>query len=356
MKLTTKDVTTKHKTFHQVSEIFPLMESHEFDRLCRDVAENGLRESIKVFQGEIIDGRNRYLACEKLGIEPHFEEWHGRGSLIGYVVSLNLHRRHLTDSQRAMVAAKVTEFRRGPKPKTSVVVKFDQKEIAQAFNTSARNMQRAGFVLKNGITEVVEAVEAGDITVRAACDIVTLPKTTQKRIISKGKKQIVQIAVNRRMKSIKPSNCLMCNKGKEVKQEDFLRFLYNAQQRFSKYSRFFSDIIEELENLEVSESIDDDYELIDNAIRLGYQTLSEIRKYTGFEPLLLEHYLRLRVEAKSLIIAEQGGKPDKARGSRKILYKLPEEKKVCDECYSLTDKYQKLSGKIICQECQKDKT
>src|SRR5262245_42823053 len=90
--------------FHPVANIFPLMEGTEFEALKADIAANGLREPIWTFDGQIVDGRNRYRACQELGIEPATCEWNGRGSLVKFVVSLNLHRRHLTSSQSAVVA------------------------------------------------------------------------------------------------------------------------------------------------------------------------------------------------------------------------------------------------------------
>jgi ParB-like chromosome segregation protein Spo0J len=80
------------------------MDEEQFDALVDDIKQNGLREAIWLHAGAIIDGRNRYLACQKLGIEPRFSTWDGKGSLTAFVMSLNLARRHLTKSQRAMVA------------------------------------------------------------------------------------------------------------------------------------------------------------------------------------------------------------------------------------------------------------
>jgi hypothetical protein len=96
--------------FHPICEIFPKMSDQEFLDLIQDIAENGQIETIKTYQGKIIDGRNRYLACERLNIEPKFIEWTGEGSLFSYVMSLNLHRRHLTASQKAVIGEEMLPF------------------------------------------------------------------------------------------------------------------------------------------------------------------------------------------------------------------------------------------------------
>lgn len=112
--------------FHPVAEIFPMMSAGEFVALKADIAENGLREPIWTYGELIIDGRNRFAACEALGVEPHFQEWNGKGSLVQFVVSLNLNRRHLTSSQKAVIAldiekylAKESKQRKGGRPAES---------------------------------------------------------------------------------------------------------------------------------------------------------------------------------------------------------------------------------------------
>lgn len=96
------------RPYHEVANIFPLMTGIDFDELKSDISANGLREAIWLHSdGRIIDGRNRHRACLETGVQPFFKTWNGDGSLVGFVISLNLHRRHLSSGQKAMVAVDI---------------------------------------------------------------------------------------------------------------------------------------------------------------------------------------------------------------------------------------------------------
>ena len=97
-----------NRKYHEVADIFPMMSGDEYDALKADIAQNGQREPIWLHpDGRIVDGRNRHRACVDLNIAPHFRTWDGTGSLVSLVVSLNLHRRHLTSGQKAIIAAEI---------------------------------------------------------------------------------------------------------------------------------------------------------------------------------------------------------------------------------------------------------
>jgi ParB-like chromosome segregation protein Spo0J len=95
---------------HPICEAFPRMSDDELRKLADDIAAHGLREPIWTYRGAVIDGGNRTRACEIAGVEPTTREWDGDGSLVAFVLSLNLHRRHLTAGQRAALAAELKPF------------------------------------------------------------------------------------------------------------------------------------------------------------------------------------------------------------------------------------------------------
>lgn len=95
-------------SFHPIAACFPLLAGKELEELKQDIRINGQFESIWVdTSGRIFDGRNRYVACKQLGIEPKFRQWRDDDPPASMIVGLNMHRRHLSASQRAMIAVKV---------------------------------------------------------------------------------------------------------------------------------------------------------------------------------------------------------------------------------------------------------
>lgn len=97
--------TTTRLEYHPAANLFPMMPEEEIAELAEDIKRNGQHTAIVLYQGKILDGRNRWEACAIAGVEPRMVTWTGPGSPTEYVLSLNIHRRHLTPSQRSMIAA-----------------------------------------------------------------------------------------------------------------------------------------------------------------------------------------------------------------------------------------------------------
>ena len=95
-------MTMRAFTYHPIAAIFPLLDEHKLAELTADIKANGLKQDITLYEGMILDGRNRYRACLQADVLPTFHAYAGDDP-VGHVLSLNLHRRHLTASQLAMV-------------------------------------------------------------------------------------------------------------------------------------------------------------------------------------------------------------------------------------------------------------
>src|SRR5262245_6875840 len=91
---------------HEVAALFPMLAEDELDELAADIAAHGLHEAIVLDpNGVLLDGRNRLEACRRAGVEPYFWTYTG-DDVAAFIVSTNIHRRHLTQGQRAMAIVK----------------------------------------------------------------------------------------------------------------------------------------------------------------------------------------------------------------------------------------------------------
>src|SRR6266700_8241439 len=91
---------------HEAANLFPMMNDVESQELAADIKSNGLREPVVLLDSKILDGRNRHAACllAQAKLATRVVE---TDDPIGYVLSLNLHRRQLNQSQRAMTGARI---------------------------------------------------------------------------------------------------------------------------------------------------------------------------------------------------------------------------------------------------------
>ncbi len=173
---------------HPLSEIFPAMEGAEFSALVEDIRAHGQVQPLVMYQGKILDGRNRSRACDRLGIKPKTTNYRGTDPL-GYVLSLNLSRRHLNESQRAMVAAKIATLGHGGSRGQDANLHLEKttKSAAKAVNVSERSAASARKVVEHATPALKKSVERGDIPVSTAAKLADAPAKTQKAAADGGK-------------------------------------------------------------------------------------------------------------------------------------------------------------------------
>jgi N6-adenosine-specific RNA methylase IME4 len=176
--------------FHPLANVFPLIEGAEFDELVADIKANGLNQCIELYEGKILDGRNRYRACLAAGVEPLAVQYRGDDP-VGYVISANLRRRHLDESQRAMVAAKLATLKLGDNQHSEGLPIGRGSEL---LNVGERTVARAREIQEFGAPELVDAVERGAVSVSAAADIATQPIEEQREIVARGERAILRAA------------------------------------------------------------------------------------------------------------------------------------------------------------------
>ena len=174
---------------HPIADIFPMMTGAAFDALCADIKAKGVRVPIVVHpDGRILDGRNRQRACDALGVVAPQETWAGAaGTEVSYVLSLNLARRHLDESQRAMVAARLATLGEGRPKVTASIEAITQPDAAGLLNVSRPSVQRARSVLATGTPDLIAAVDDGAIPVSQGSTLAKASIEKQARVVTRVK-------------------------------------------------------------------------------------------------------------------------------------------------------------------------
>lgn len=192
----------KTPPIHPAAELFPMLPRDELRALADDIKANGLREPVVMFQGKLLDGRNRWRACQLAGVKPKTRQWSG-DSPTAFVISTNVRRRHLTQGQLAAVAvealpmfeAEAKERQRkhggtapgrkntGGKVATSVRGK-SRDHAAKALGTSARYVSDVKALAKKA-PHLVPKIKSGELTVPDAKAIAARDKEEQGAVLQK---------------------------------------------------------------------------------------------------------------------------------------------------------------------------
>lgn len=156
---------------HPLSAAFPSMSADDFAALVQDVKANGQRDPIVLLDGMVLDGWHRYRACAEIGIKPQTFTFPQDKDPVAFVLSHNLHRRHLTPSQRAAAVVACTEWAPAHRPKKGETVSPLSKtnaDMAKQAHVSDRTIKDAKAAHKAGLGE---AVKEGAMTAHEAAKV-----------------------------------------------------------------------------------------------------------------------------------------------------------------------------------------
>lgn len=186
---------------HPLCTLFPRMSGGEFASLASDIKANGLRNPITLLDGMILDGGNRYRACLEAGIDPVFARFEG-GNIVSFVLSANLHRRHMSAGQQAAIVASAQDWSKsqtvgGDRKSEDAKIKVQDctlvtsEQRAAASGASLRTQKDADKVAKAS-PELAKQVAHGEISLPKAVAQVDnkLPKPKTEEVAQETKPEI----------------------------------------------------------------------------------------------------------------------------------------------------------------------
>lgn len=183
------------QAIHPYCAAWPDLPPDELQALADNIYERGQDLPIFRYKKQIVDGKNRFKACQLAGVTPNFEEWRPSKpdddektdqEIYDLALASNM-RRHMTTGQRAMVAASLSKMRFGDnqhKTKEGVGIPTpSQGDTAKQFHVSRESVNTAAKVLANGSVSLVEAAKNGKVTPHDAAKITNLPKSEQNKAV-----------------------------------------------------------------------------------------------------------------------------------------------------------------------------
>ena len=183
----------KKLSLHPACKLFPQLPRDELKALAADIKANGLQNSVVLYEGKILDGRNRWLACKIAKVKPTFVQWKGQGSPVAWVISENLVRRHLTSSQRAVIALDILPLLEveakerltlGKKlTRVSANGKGKASQIAARLTKSNSAYVAMLKAISKAAPELIGKVRAGDLSVPDAKRLSDIPKEKRQELL-----------------------------------------------------------------------------------------------------------------------------------------------------------------------------
>jgi hypothetical protein len=189
----------KREIYHLAKGLFPPIADKEYEALKEDIKAHGVRYPIVLYQGKILDGCNRDRVCYELEIDPPTTNLPPGVDPVDFVVSANMRRRHLNESQRGMLAVKLANMKRGDNQHSG----GEGRPIgatSKLLNVGERTATRCKTVLTKGIPKLTEMVSEGKLPASIAEKVANLDKGKQA--------ELVELSVSKIKEAVKPPDPL----------------------------------------------------------------------------------------------------------------------------------------------------
>ncbi len=212
---------------HEACSLLPSLPDEELAGMVEDIRRHGQQQPIVLFEGKVLDGRHRLRACLAAGVPPKVVEWQGPDP-VRWVLSLNFHRRQLTEGQKAIVAARAEAMLEAQAQarmlaeaaaaaaasgveaplevsgadETPPLPRAERRKVRQdtaaLVRVSTRAVARGRALMDTAVPELVTAVERGRVPMRAAEEVAQLEQPAQRELVTRGEEAVVAEA--RRMR------------------------------------------------------------------------------------------------------------------------------------------------------------
>ncbi len=148
---------------HPVAAMFPEFPPEEYANLRADIEANGVRFPVVVCGGWLVDGRTRLRACRDLDLEPPVQELDEGTDVVEWIVSANVRRRHLSTSQRAVLAAQLADGEGVTLDDAASSLSVSRMSVARA--RAARDIEsgKVHAALRDGTVTVGDAYKVRDV-------------------------------------------------------------------------------------------------------------------------------------------------------------------------------------------------
>lgn len=183
----------KEYAAHPFAEIFPVHED-SLTALSDNIKASGQREEIVLFENKILDGRRRYAACIRAGVEPRFRKFGSRSTdgtdPLEFAFQVNYYRRDLSEAERTLAAVGYANLKRGRNEnyslnpaKAEYRPRVSQRQAAAKFNVSEAAVERAKRVMEHGDSKLQEAMREGVVSISDAAAIAGESHDLQRRAV-----------------------------------------------------------------------------------------------------------------------------------------------------------------------------